>query len=1241
MNTLFILLNQYCYKVWQYGIPFTNQGHSLALCFVLSFSGVIVAQTPGSLDTSFNPNDVGFGIGDGFNSPVNTVTRQADGKILVGGIFNQYNSNTINGLVRLNPDGTLDKSFNTGSGFNGSVNTIELQSDGKILVGGHFQSYNDVPAYGIVRLNEDGSLDVAFNIQQKLIYYNGTGSISSITIQADNKILLQGLFNSYDDIPMNGIARLNSDGSLDTDFNTDFNNLVDALALQSDGKILVVGGFSKYGETNLGKIARLHTDGSLDMSFAPESGFAGRAFAMDIALQPDGKALVTGFFEEYNNVNRAGMVRINTDGSIDTSFDPGTGIEAPFTNFTTAFISDFILQNDGKILATGDFNSYNGVSRPGIVRINTNGSVDTSFDPGNGFNIWGQSLYLQSDGKVIIGGGFTSYDEIPYGHIIRLNQDGSIDNSIFPVGTAFNGSVYQINIQSDHKIVASGDFNGYDGVVQRGLVKLNPNGSKDVSFDIGTGFEYRQDPGVVFLSITQPDGKIIAGGFFDTFNGINRISITRLNNDGSLDATFDPGDSFGTEGLQIVYSLALQPDGKILVGGLFNNYNGVALSGILRLNPDGSLDNSFNTGTGFIDEINFYPHLRSIIVQPDGKILVGGQFTSFNGVSRNGIARLNPDGSLDAGFNPTNGLNAERLPIVHNTALQADGKVLVVGGFSDFNGISRNGILRLNSDGSLDTSFDPGNGFEGWGASCLLKPDGKILVGGSFSSYNGIAQSNIVQLHPDGSIDTDFDTGLGFNGELFPTVFDMHIQEDGNILAVGSFTSFNGIGRNRIARLFGDKTYDASITSLVLVNADTNEDIMPLTEGIVIDPIAIGTNNLSVRAISNPSSVGSVGFELDGPISINRVENMAPYALFGDSNNGQDYAGRTFLPGKYTLTVKPFEQTLGQGAIGTPLTINFEILPTLILVNADTDEDIMSLSQGLEIDLSTLNTANFSIRTSTLPAGVESVEFSLNGLINQNKVESIAPFALFGDSPKGDYIGKIFRPGQYSIQATLYPLAAAEGEAIQTVNIDFTISTGESLAIGDLVLVNADTEQDIQTITDGAVIELSDLATTNLTIRANTNPGIVGSVDFELTGAMNRTQTENLAPYTLFGDQSNGQDYLGGIFSAGQYNLSATPYGLAFTSGTQGQTKTISFTLAEGSMVNIYPNVTSNEVTIDLQNSTEASLEITDHFGQVIQESMTIQNGAKINLQNQKSGTYLMIFKIGNELITKQVVVIK
>jgi uncharacterized delta-60 repeat protein len=419
-------------------------------------------------------------------------------------------------------------------------------------------------------------------------------------------------------------------------------------------------------------------------------------------------------------------------GTIDTSFVYGTGF--------TGSVSVMAIQSNGKIVVGGNFTNYNGTNVPKIIKLNTDGSNDTSFVSGTGFNDWIMAMAIQSDDKIVVGGYFTTYNGTSANRIIRLNSNGSIDTS-FVYGTGFNSIVTAIAIQPDGKIIVTGNFGTnnpldgrYNGTIAPRVIRLNTDGSVDTSFVTGTGFNWA--PEKIFV---QSDGKILFGGNYTTYNGIVTNYITRLNTNGSIDTSFVTGTGFNGTVTTII-----QSDSKILFGGYFTTYNGTNANNIIRLNMDGSVDTSFVTGTGFTP-VNNGTHC--IDLQSDGKIIVGGNFTNYNGISANKIIRLNINGSQDTSFVYGTGFTGFT-PGVSSSILRSiairDGKVLVVGEFLNYNGTGASKIIRLNLGGSISTYMD-----------------GRIM---SVSIYNrALSLAEINQNYDSFSkriVKTDFDRGL-------------------------------------------------------------------------------------------------------------------------------------------------------------------------------------------------------------------------------------------------------------------------------------------------------------------------------------------------------------------------------------------------------------------------------------------------------------------------------------------------
>jgi uncharacterized delta-60 repeat protein len=449
------------------------------------------------------------------------------------------------------------------------------------------------------------------------------------------------------------------------------------------------------------------------------------------------------------------------------------------------------VQTDGMVLVGGDFTTFSGTPRNCIARLNSSGSVDGTFNPGTAPSTNVHSVVVQTDGKVLVGGGFSIlWGPTDRKALTRLNANGGVD-STFNADTRVNGSIDQLCVQPDGKVLVAGSFTFINGTNRSGIARLNADGSLDGTFNPGSGAG-GVDPAYAPYNLVddvtvQPDGKVIMAGAFTTMNGTGRSYVARLEANGSLDNTFDPvwNPTWGPNGP--VKAIALQPDGKLLVAG------GV-IGGLLRRSTNGSVDSMFTPwATG--------GYVLCLAVQPDGKILIGGYFTAVNGTNRNGIARLNTDGSLDGTFDPGSGVINES---VYCIALQTDGKVLLGGSFNFVSGGNLRRIARLNPNGSLDSTFNPGTGANDHIFSVATQPDGKILLAGMFSTINGITRNRIARLNADGSLDTTFDPVTGPTSGNYNRVHSVVVQSDGKILAGGDFTVFNGITRSYAVRLLGD-----------------------------------------------------------------------------------------------------------------------------------------------------------------------------------------------------------------------------------------------------------------------------------------------------------------------------------------------------------------------------------------------------------------------------------------------------
>ncbi len=364
--------------------------------------------------------------------------------------------------------------------------------------------------------------------------------------------------------------------------------------------------------------------------------------------------------------------------------------------------------------------------------------------------------------------------------------------------------VYALAVQTDGRIAIGGD--SY-------LARLNCDGTQTPGFNPQPEGGYPYNTASVRSLAIQADGRILAGGYFTTLGGQPRHHIARLNVDGTLDAGFNPGADGG------VWSLALQADGKIVAQGDFTAMGGQPRAGMARLNPDGTLDPEFNPGRGG-------GIMGSLAVQADGKILIGGLFSS-------GLFRLNADGTLDERFNPGAAGGYSSAP-VFALAVQADGKILVGGGFSTLGGQPRTHIGRLNADGTLDEGFNPGtdSGMLSPVYSLALQANGNILLAGRFATVYGQPRDGIARLNANGSLDSGFNPDLDF-GEDSTQVSSLAIQADGKILVAGDFIGVAGQPRSGIARLNNTEPATQSVTfdgsTLIWTRGGTSPEVWRTT----------------------------------------------------------------------------------------------------------------------------------------------------------------------------------------------------------------------------------------------------------------------------------------------------------------------------------------------------------------------------------------------------------------------------
>lgn len=660
---------------------------------------------------------------------VYSIAVQPDGKVLIGGSFSTVGAAARQRIARLKANGNLDESFvgpaltNTSSVV---VNALFVQPDGKVMMGGIFDTVGGQARKGVARLNANGSLDTNF-VDPQL-----NGSVSAFARQADGKLLLAGSFNSVGG-HAGSVARLRASGRLDTAFVAPvFGGGIHQLAVQADGKLMVGGFFSTVGGQARSNLARLNANGSVDASYADP---AVNSSVGALIVQPDGRVLIGGLFTMVGGQARQYTTRLDQDGTLDTTF-----ADAQVDNWVSALA----LQPDGKILLTGDIGHVGGMAHGRLARLTANGHLDTTFADNGGANAEVFALAPQADDKVLIGGSFSTFDGTGRKGVARLNHDGSLDTGF--ANPNANGEVFSLS-RWDDAVLVGGNFTRLRGQDRRSVGRLlASNGALD------SGFADPKVEGAVYgLDVTW-DGKVLIGGDFVTVNGQQRRRAARLNIDGSLDEDFADPRLDGA-----VLSLAVQPDGKVLLGGAFTSVlstmtppHSLSHKGVVRLKADGSLDSSF-ADPGVTGGTGTYDCVMTLALLPDGKVLVGGAFDTVGGQPRKYLARLNADGSLDTSF-PDLHLDG----MVTSLALQADGKVLIGGEFTRASTPTYiafyNGIARLRTNGYPDITF--ANPLANGAVYALaLQSDGKLLAGGSFSAIGNLTRNHVARLSlPDAAL---------------------------------------------------------------------------------------------------------------------------------------------------------------------------------------------------------------------------------------------------------------------------------------------------------------------------------------------------------------------------------------------------------------------------------------------------------------------------------------------------------
>ncbi len=829
-------------------------------------------EPSGALDTSFDP---------WVDGRVLCAAVQPDGRILIGGRFSRVGGVLRSGLARLHPDGTLDAAFNPT--VEGPVVSVALQADGKIILAGEFSTSN------LARVHADGSLDSAFAPQ---VASDGVRT----ALQRDGKILVGGFVSSVGGVERTGLVRIETDGAWDAGFVPALSGAAFALAEQVDGKIVAAGSFETAGELEARHLARFQMGGALDEAFQPILD----AVPDGIAIQSDGRIVIWGSFSTVNGVARPHLARLEPDGTLDLSF--------AVRSVTQVFSAS--LEADGKVLVSGILDEVTGGLRYDVGRLENDAapvSLMATSAPGVEWLRGGSSpevvavdFAASADlgvtwsalgaGARVAGGWERTGLSLPAACLIRArgrafggqyNHSSSLVETIaaFPANappTVANpiGRIVVVDEDAADTVIdmraVFEDAETADADLTFALAGVVPphlaTAILDPATDVLTIHYHARQHGAFSLNVRATDAVGLAAhqGFL--------VKVRRVadGDPGDVDLSFDPGESFGFASIGIA-TLALQPDGKIVLGGGLKSWNGVPRSHLARLHPDASLDSSF---APVVDNPLYPTHLfvHSTTVQADGKILVGGEFASVNGLPRNNLARVHSNGALDPGFNP------DVNDFVGSAALQSDGKVVIAGRFGTVGGAPGKYLVRLEASGALEMVSELQLFADLYGA--ILQPDAKIIAFGGPIFSDGIFQAGIARFHPDGTLDPTF---LNPGAEYVDFA---GLQADGKMIIGGRFHRVSGVARHAIARLRSDGTLDAAFDPQVegyvwtaAVQADGR---------IVIGGSFTSVNGVARRNLARLEPDGSLDPDFDPDIN----NTVVLTALQGD--------GRALVAGDFT-----------------------------------------------------------------------------------------------------------------------------------------------------------------------------------------------------------------------------------------------------------------------------------------------------------------------------------------------------
>lgn len=785
---------------------------------------------PGYCDPTFDP-------GSGPNGDIRSLQVNGSGKIVIAGTFTQFDGTNRARIARLLPNGRLDTAFDPGTGFDSPVQTVLVLPDDGLLAGGTFSRFNDRASARLCRLGPDGSLDTTFDVGD-----GPSGTVNGIAATPDGKFLVVGDFQKFNGESFLAIVRITGDGEIDRGFApVPFNRAITCVSVQRDGRILVAGRFTVVGNfTRLG-LARLHVDGRLDGSFNPGWGVVGNDTITALSETEDGHWLISGIAAWADEQRCDGLFKVNSHGALDAHFNASLH---DVYSFARASVTSFARDSAGRIYLAGY--NFPWLGHPLVCRVSRDGSFDESFAE-NALANEGVSggrtsaIAVQPDGKIIVAGEFEALGGLPRHRLARLYGGPTpvtapllseiVNNAVPESRTPEDRPTRPIPIREGQDLILGSEVRSaepvqykweLDGVAipgatnafltlrnvtqSSGAIRLWTRNSAGVSYSLPVSYVLESDTpmggrpdirfgpapvnGKILSLVTQPDGKVVIGGSFVTIGDTHRPLIACLNGSGALE-TFGP-DWEAIEGS--VWSVVRQSDGKFLLGGDFHAQEHASQESyavLVRLTEAGDIDPDFQP------RFQTPARVFSVSIRSDGEVAIGGQFQGVGEVSRQNIVLLKQDGSVDPGFvAATDGT-------VYDMIWRSDGKLLIAGAFTNVNETRRKGIALLEPDGRLDESFHLSAEPDAEIRSVSLLKDQRVVIGGSFHVLGTQQKPLVAVLSRDGAVNTSF-----FPSISGKTVVDTLVDRNDGILVTGDL-SINRVASG-IARLRSDGLRDTS-----------------------------------------------------------------------------------------------------------------------------------------------------------------------------------------------------------------------------------------------------------------------------------------------------------------------------------------------------------------------------------------------------------------------------------------------